>query len=440
MRNPLRAALALATIAAMATGAAACSSGSSTSQSNDATSGGSSQAASSENGTDDGTELTMWTRAPLEKQAKAAVEAYNSSHQNQVKLEIIPNDDMEGKLGAAIQSDSLPDILAGDVVRIPYWAQQGVFQDLTDRIDALPNKSDLQQGHIDAGTVDGKEYTLPFVTDISVMVWNKDLYEKAGLDPDKGPTTIEEFVEQAKAVAALNEDGVSGTYIPGQCGGCEAFMYFPMIWGSGGEVTNSDGTAAELNSDAAKTVFSSLKELVDTSNGTGAGSKDETGATWTAPFENGKVGVMPYPYTSVTALFDSSSFDIGVSGIPGTNGQSTFLGGDAIGVSKSSENVDQAWNFLAWLMTDDAQQKVFADNNDTASNISVLENGYTNADARTLVANATIKDGRTPAAINYNEAFNASGSPWQTLFQNAVFGDGSTLSADNDAITTILGQ
>lgn len=440
MRNPLRAALALATIAAMATGAAACGSGSSTSQSDDATSGGSSQATSSEKGTDDGTELTMWTRAPLEKQAKAAVEAYNSSHQNQVKLEIIPNDDMEGKLGAAIQSDSLPDILAGDVVRIPYWAQQGVYQDLTDRIDALPNKSDLQQGHIDAGTVDGKEYTLPFVTDISVMVWNKDLYKKAGLDPDKGPTTIEEFVEQAKAVAALDEDGVSGTYIPGQCGGCEAFMYFPMIWGSGGEVTNSDGTAAELNSDAAKTVFSSLKELVDTTNGTGAGSKDETGATWTAPFENGKVGVMPYPYTSVTALFDSSSFDIGVSGIPGTDGQSTFLGGDAIGVSKSSENVDQAWNFLAWLMTDDAQQKVFADNNDTASNISVLENGYTNADPRTLVANATIKDGRTPAAINYNEAFNASGSPWQTLFQNAVFGDGSSLSADNDAITAILGQ
>ena len=136
-------------------------------------------------GTDDGTEITLWTRSPLERQAKNAVKAYNASHKNQVKLEIIPNDDMEGKVGGASQTDSLPDILAGDVVRIPYWASEGIFTDITKQIDGLDNKSDLQQGHIEAGTVDGKEYTLPFITDVSVMVWNKNLYKEAGLDPEK---------------------------------------------------------------------------------------------------------------------------------------------------------------------------------------------------------------------------------------------------------------
>ena len=57
-------------------------------------------------GTDDGTEITLWTRSPLERQAKNAVKAYNASHKNQVKLEIIPNDDMEGKVGGASQTDS----------------------------------------------------------------------------------------------------------------------------------------------------------------------------------------------------------------------------------------------------------------------------------------------------------------------------------------------
>lgn len=133
-------------------------------------------------GTDDGTEITLWTRSPLERQAKNVVEAYNKSHKNQVKLEIIPNDDMEGKVGGASQTDSLPDILAGDVVRIPYWASEGIFTDITKQIDGLDNKADLQQGHIEAGTVDGTEYTLPFITDVSVMVWNKALYKEAGLD------------------------------------------------------------------------------------------------------------------------------------------------------------------------------------------------------------------------------------------------------------------
>lgn len=66
--------------------------------------------------------------------------------------------------------------------------------------------------------MDGKEYTLPFITDVSVMVWNKNLYKEAGLDPEKGPSSIDEFVEQAKAVAALNKDGVAGSYLAGQSG------------------------------------------------------------------------------------------------------------------------------------------------------------------------------------------------------------------------------
>mgnify|MGYP000529739238 CR=1 FL=1 len=46
-------------------------------------------------------------RSPLERQAKNVVEAYNKSHKNQVKLEIIPNDDMEGK-GRRRFADRLP--------------------------------------------------------------------------------------------------------------------------------------------------------------------------------------------------------------------------------------------------------------------------------------------------------------------------------------------
>ena len=360
-------------------------------------------------GTDDGTEITLWTRSPLERQAKNAVKAYNASHKNQVKLEIIPNDDMEGKVGGASQTDSLPDILAGDVVRIPYWASEGIFTDITKQIDGLDNKSDLQQGHIEAGTVDGKEYTLPFITDVSVMVWNKNLYKEAGLDPEKGPSSIDEFVEQAKAVAALNKDGVAGSYLAGQSGGALVFDLFPSVWADGESVMNA-------------------------------------GATWTAPFANGNIGVMPYPNTSSTALFEAEKdggFEVGVTPIPGTKEgkTSTFLGGDAMGISKDCKHVAQAWNFLAWLMSDDAQKEVFAANGDTASNIQTLKTAYDDADLRVQTINSVIIDGngQTPKSAAFNEAFNAAGSPWQLLIQNAVWGDGD-LKADNQAITDVLGQ
>lgn len=395
-------------------------------------------------GTDDGTEITLWTRSPLERQAKNVVEAYNKSHKNQVKLEIIPNDDMEGKVGGASQTDSLPDILAGDVVRIPYWASEGIFTDITKQIDGLDNKADLQQGHIEAGTVDGDEYTLPFITDVSVMVWNKNLYKEAGLDPEQGPKSIDQFVEQAKKVAALNKDGVAGSYLAGQSGGALVFDLFPSVWADGESVMNKDGSEATLDNDSMKGVLDAYKELANTTNGLGAGSKEETGATWTAPFANGKIGVMPYPNTSTTALFDAEKdggFEVGVAPIPGTKEgkTSTFLGGDAMGISKDSKHVAQAWNFLYWLMQSDAQKEVFADQGDTASNIQTLKTAYKDADPRIQTINSVIIDGngQTPKSPAFNEAFNAAGSPWQLLVQNAVWGSGD-LKADNKAVTDVL--
>lgn len=395
-------------------------------------------------GTDDGTEITLWTRSPLERQAKNVVEAYNKSHKNQVKLEIIPNDDMEGKVGGASQTDSLPDILAGDVVRIPYWASEGIFTDITKQIDGLDNKADLQQGHIEAGTVDGAEYTLPFITDVSVMVWNKNLYKEAGLDPEQGPKSIDQFVEQAKKVAALNKDGVAGSYLAGQSGGALVFDLFPSVWADGESVMNKDGSEATLDNDSMKGVLDAYKELANTTNGLGAGSKEETGATWTAPFANGKIGVMPYPNTSTTALFDAEKdggFEVGVAPIPGTKEgkTSTFLGGDAMGISKDSKHVAQAWNFLYWLMQSDAQKEVFADQGDTASNIQTLKTAYKDADPRIQTINSVIIDGngQTPKSPAFNEAFDAAGSPWQLLVQNAVWGSGD-LKADNKAVTDVL--
>ena len=395
-------------------------------------------------GTDDGTEITLWTRSPLERQAKNVVEAYNKSHKNQVKLEIIPNDDMEGKVGGASQTDSLPDILAGDVVRIPYWASEGIFTDITKQIDGLDNKADLQQGHIEAGTVDGAEYTLPFITDVSVMVWNKTLYKEAGLDPEQGPKSIAEFTEQAKKVAALNKDGVAGSYLAGQSGGALVFDLFPSVWADGESVMNKDGSEATLDNDSMKGVLDAYKELANTTNGLGAGSKEETGATWTAPFANGKIGVMPYPTTSTPALFDAEKdggFEVGVAPIPGTKEgkTSTFLGGDAMGISKDSKHVAQAWNFLYWLMQSDAQKEVFADQGDTASNIQTLKTAYKDADPRIQTINSVIIDGngQTPKSPAFNEAFNAAGSPWQLLVQNAVWGSGD-LKADNKAVTDVL--
>jgi len=387
-------------------------------------------------GVDDGSTLTLWTRAPMERQAKLLVEAYNDSHENQVELTIVPNDDYVAKVGAAAGSSGLPDLFAADIVYVPNWVEQGLFADITEQIDALPYKDSINEGHLSAGTYEGQEHVLPFVLDISMLMWNKELFGEAGLDPEKAPATLEEFAEAAKAVQALGKEGVSGTSTGLNCGGCLVFTWFPTIWASGEEVMNAEGTESLLASDTAKEMYSTWQDLYD-SGAVAPGSADETGATWVAGFQEGNVGIMPYPATLLSGL----EFDAGVAGLPGVDGGvSTFVGGDGIGISKDSKLSAQAWNFLAWMMSEDAQVQVLAKDGNAVSRSDLADNEYSAEDPRLVTINEVASEGDTPVALNFQQAFNAPGSPWLTLVRNAVLEGADTVDADNEEITAVLDQ
>lgn len=420
-------ATALLAAGALAVGLAACSQGAEPA---------SSLADAGPEGVDDGSTLTLWTRAPLEKQANLLVDAYNASHENQVELTVVPNDDYVAKVGAAAGSGGLPDLFAADIVYVPNWVEQGLFQDITANIDGFDFKDEINQGHLSAGTLDGQEYVLPFVLDLSMMFWNKELAAEAGLDAEAGPANLEEYAEWAKAIQALNKPDTYGTATGLNCGGCLVFTWFPSVWADGEEVLSDDGTESLLASDTAKDVYATWKDLWD-SGAVLPSSQDEAGPTWTAGFTEGKVGLQFYPAT----LLSSTPFDAGVAGIPGPNGGgSTFVGGDGIGISKDSKKAAQAWNFLNWLMSEDAQVQVLAKNNDVVSRADLANNEYSEKDPRLITINEVAGNGDTPVAINFQQAFNAPSSPWLTLVRNAVLGDGESVDADNDEITAVLSQ
>lgn len=420
--------VATAVAGALAVTLAACSSGGN---------GSSAPQSISKDGTDDGSTLTLWTRAPLEKQAKLLVAAYNESHKNQVELTVVPNDDYVAKVGAAAGSGQLPDLFAADIVYVPNWVKQGLFQDISKQIDGLSYKDSINKGHLKAGTADGKEHVLPFVLDLSMLFWNKSLFTEAGLDPDKAPANLEEFADAAKKIQALNKPDTYGTATGLNCGGCLVFTWFPSVWADGDQVMNDEGTKSLLDSATAKDVYSTWQDLWK-SGAVLPSSKDEAGPTWTAGFTEGKVGLQPYP---ATLLSSTTGFDVGVAGLPGPKGgESTFVGGDGIGISKDSKKAAQAWSFLNWMMSEDAQVGVLAKDNDVVSRSDLAKNEYSEKDPRLVTINEVAGKGETPYSLNFQQAFNAPSSPWLTLVRNAVLGDGDSVDADNKEITSVLSQ
>lgn len=425
-----RATLAAALGLALALLAGACGG-----DSNDA-GGGSGGGQANLQGVDDGAQITMWTRAATKAQSEALVNAYNSSHKNQVKLTVIPTDDYQPRVGAAAGSKELPDLLSVDVVFAPNYTSQGLYLDITQRIDALPFADKIAPSHVKVGTFEGKKYVVPHTMDLSVLFYNKALYKKAGLDPEKPPGTLEEFAEHARKINALGGN-VHGTFFGGNCGGCLVFTWWPSLWGDGHQVMNEEGTESLLNSDEAKKVYSIYRGLVDDKI-VAPGTKDEAGPTWTGVFPKGNIGVMPMPSTTLGLM--PKGLDVGVAPIRGVDGgESTFVGGDSIGISANSKVPDQAWDFLKWSLSDEAQTEIVAKNKDVVARTDLAENKYSSADPRLVTINQVAAKGVTPYSLKFGQTFNDPQGPWLPLVRDAVFGDANKIDADNEAVNASLG-
>ncbi|MEV4754322.1 sugar ABC transporter substrate-binding protein [Micromonospora sp. NPDC049559] len=383
---------------------------------------------------DDGATLTLWTRAATESVSRAYAEAYNATHRNKVQVTAYPNEEYPAKLASAAGARSLPDLFAADVVFAPQYASQGLWRDITDRFGALDVKDRVAPAHVRAGTWEGRNYAVPHTIDMSVLLYNKDLYARAGLDPEKPPTTLREFAEHARRIDRLGGD-VNGTYFGANCGGCVEFTFWPSVWAAGGDVLDPEGTKSTVDGREMADVFALYRQLYEEGVAAPA-SRDEAGPTWLGALQGGKIGIAPGPSVWL-GLIEQSGIRMGVAPISGLDGgESTFVGGDAIGVGATSEKAAQAWDFLAWTMSDEAQVEVIAKNKGVPTRTDLASNRYSAADPRIVTINSLMAKGKTPYARNFNASFNDPQSPWLQTVRGALFGDAAKALAEGNAAIT----
>lgn len=364
----------------------------------------------------------MWVRASLAPYSKRLIDDYNSSHKNHVNVTVIPDDSFLQKVGAAAGSNSLPDLLASDVVYARNYVSQGLYQDLTDRVKALPFFASLVQAHLQAASMDGKIYAVPHNVGSSLILINKDLFKKAGLDPEKPPKNFQEIYNDAKKIRALGGD-TYGFYFSGNCAGCNGYTAFPYAVAAGHPPLSADGKTADFDNDAFKQAFALYKRMFDEGI-VPSGSKTEDGSTWTASFLAGKIGILPAGSFAFAGLLAGAKFDWGVTPLMSPDGSktSTFVGGDVLGISNSSKQTDAAWSFISWTLSDHAQVEDIAKYGDLPARTDLAGNKYTAKDPRFKATVDGLANGYTPSALPFAELFNTATGPWNAAFRGAVFG------------------
>ena len=234
--------------------------------------------------------MTMWVRA-INFHTQTQVDTWNANNESQIELTVVPGGtDFVTKLGAAIAAGEQPDIASVDLIFTPVFSSTGQLTDITEYVQALPFVDDLTPAHMGLGTFEGRNYALPTAVDGSFIVYNIDLFEQAGLDPEDPPSNWDEFLDAARAITALGDD-TYGYWFSGNCAGCLGFIHMPFVWANGGAFFSDDKSEATISDEPAMREMLELFRTMWEEGLIPEGATVDNGANFVNAFVGGNIGM-----------------------------------------------------------------------------------------------------------------------------------------------------
>ena len=366
--------------------------------------------------------LSIFARASSSAAAQHMIDLWNSGHDDKIELTTIPDNQMVTKLATSVQAGDVPDLISFDLIFMPDFMRAGFLTDLTAELSADPNQAKVAQAFRDLASYEGKLYGTGFTPDVSILLYNKDLFRKAGLDPESPPKTIAQLEEYATKIRA-SDPNVYGYYFSGSCGGCNIFTQAPMMWASGAKLLPASGDDTPMDGTGVREVLQMLQNLWK--NGVVPESAEaDTGANFQATFETGVIGMQGSGGFAIASLkANHPEIDFGIAPLPGVEeGQaSSFVGGDVIAIPKGAKHPEIALEFIKWQLSDEAQLEGLAKNFILPSRSDLADNKYFQEEPRYITTAHAVGIGQTPWAFHFNDMVNADQSPWLTMLQTAIF-------------------
>lgn len=268
-----------------------------------------------------------------------------------VKVKFTTQKDLYGALHAAKAANRLPQVSIVHLDAIPLNASDGIFQPLDDLIQTLGLKaSDFTEDVWNKGDWKGHRYGVPLDTHVLSFYWNKDLFQKAGLDPAKPPTNKDEFVNAAQQIT--QKAGVPGFMVV-QGGGGGPFLtgieWATVFYQMGGQIVSDDKSKVMINSDQGVATTAFFKSLVDQ----GISPKGTESDSEIAAFKQGKNGMVFSGVWETNGYVDALKDKLGAGPVPNIGGtMAVWSGSHNLGITTRQMSDDEkkgAQYFIAWI-------------------------------------------------------------------------------------------
>ncbi len=275
---------------------------------------------------------------------------YNASQSKVIVTPMFVDGSYEGvleKLQALAAVNQLPEVTQSGyqylnfmVENIPLVpVQKFIDAEKYDTADFFPNMLALGRYK------DGTQYGLPIAVSNPVLYINRDLFRKAGLNPDAPPKTFDELRNYAKKMTV---DGQYGVYFDYKITG--NWLFQAMVETFGGNMVSPDRKTVAFDQEAGVRVTRYWTDLVVTDKSMPLVDANQA----TQSFKAGKIGMYLTTTASLRGFQTNLTFDLGTAKFPldGTHPRRVPGGGNNGFIVKSTpEREAAAWDFLKYIVS-----------------------------------------------------------------------------------------
>ena len=372
--------------------------------------------------------LTWWTfqRHDMEYM-KEKVAKFNEENTDGILVDyVVQSENFRQSLDLAFQSNQAPDIFTGqDLAK--YYVDKDQVEPINGYLtDELKSRyGDVLEIEGD-NAVDGQIYSLPNAGITYRLVYNKDLFEKAGISAP--PKTLEELVEDAKLITEMGKaDGIYG-FAANLKNTQTAIERSIKVMGSRSGLTYYNKAKGEYDFTAFKPFVMAFKQIVDDgSMFPGYESLDIDPLR--SQFAQGKIGMYFGGSWEPGVYNDQFKTDINWGAVPvptiggEVKGASGLTGLRWLYMSNTTEHKEAAWKVLEYFNSDDIQ-------------IPYAEKGLGNPVVPTVVEKAQPADVKGMADFKTSEVdavwpampqertLKIEGKPFNDIFAMIIMGQG----------------
>jgi multiple sugar transport system substrate-binding protein len=311
-------------------------------------------------------EVTIWSgwTGPEEIGFRRLLRRYEQLHPN-IRFHNLSGVNDDTKTLRALVAGVPPDVFGlWDYAYLGPFARNHAIRPL----DGLFRQSGLREADflpasLGMARYQGRLYAMPFLVVIAALYWNKQAFAEAGLDPDRPPRTLEELTEYAVKLTKRDASGKItrlGLLPPG-----DAASFHVVLKLFGGSLV--DPATGRITTDAPANITAArwYKDLIDRMGGIGqvkafrSGFGQEQSAN--NPFFVGKVAMMfSGEWNTYWLSRYAPQVEYGIAPIPPPashpeNVERVSFGADNFCIPAESKHPKEAWDFLVWLQSYEAQ-------------------------------------------------------------------------------------